>query len=59
MGPLPNPKHERFARLVVLGTPLASAYVQAGFEPGSDRNAYLHLVRGRRVEVEVDAAAVS
>ena len=39
MGPLPNPKHERFARLVVLGTPFASAYVQAGFQPGSDRNA--------------------
>ena len=39
MGPLPNPKHERFARLVELGTPQTSAYVQAGFEPGSDRNA--------------------
>ena len=54
MGPLPNPKHECFARLVVLGTPLASAYVQAGFEPGSDRNA---RAAGSRLAAQANIAA--
>jgi len=31
MSALPNPRHERFAQLLVRGVPIGAAYVQAGF----------------------------
>ena len=62
MSILPNPRHERFAQLLVQGTPVGGAYVKAGYKASrhnAHRLKWKPYVQARLAELLEQAAAES